>query len=300
MKWLFAVLVALNMIVFGGMVAYRMGDRPSEKVGGPVEHRTQELSRPESLNVRPEPQAQAVPEWVAASEPAGVVSEPESEEAVAARQKQEQEAKLAKEKKEREEKAKREREAKAKEREKEKERERNAEWQPANQNTGNKSSGAQQCIQTASVTIDEDDYHRIKGLLSRWPHAASRSVERRGASKSQAKTAKSFRVLLPTEGDAMAKLESLGNKGFSGVIHHGELSMGVTRSRSAAQILISRLAAAGFGGARIAEQNEGETMEGGLSVARMTVTFMAVNPGDVRDIRNVVERYGPLNVKACR
>lgn len=112
---------------------------------------------------------------------------------------------------------------------------------------------------------------------------------------------KTFRVLLPSDGNAMAQLENLNSKGFTGVVYNGEISMGVTRSRSSAQILISRLAGAGFGGARILEQEEKSSApDGTLSVSRMTVTFMAVGERDAQDIRNVVGRYGNLNVRACR
>ena len=102
-------------------------------------------------------------------------------------------------------------------------------------------------MSNASVTLDEDDYHRIKGLLTRWPHAASRTVEKRGASKDHA--AKTFRVVLPADSEAMNRLEALGNKGFNGTLYNGEISLGVMKSRSSAQVLISRLSAAGFGGA---------------------------------------------------
>ncbi|WP_416191879.1 cell division protein [Neisseria sp. CCUG12390] len=290
MKWLFAVLVALNIIVFGGMVAYRMTEKQADAAGVPLEGGTHELARPASL----EPQAvmpseNTAPDWVSVPENNADIPEPESEEAIAARKQKEREEKLAKEKKEREEKARREREA--------------AEQGSEPERTGGETADARsgQCVSTATVAMDEDDYHRIKGLLTRWPHAASRSVEKRTAKKGENAAGKTFRVLLPTDGDVMAQLETLGSKGFNGAVYNGEISMGVTRSRSSAQILISRLAGAGFGGARILEQEEnGSAPDGTLSVSRMTVTFMSVNERDAQDIRNVVGRYGNLNVRGCR
>ena len=203
-----------------------------------------------------------------------------------------EQARREKEKKEREEKARREKEKAAAET-----------TNPnavANENPAAKNaSAARQCTSNASVTLDEDDYHRIKGLLTRWPHAASRTVEKRGASKDQ--TAKTFRVVLPADSEAMNRLEALGNKGFNGTLHNGEISLGVMKSRSSAQVLISRLSAAGFGGARIVEQDDkGNAADSTLSVSRMTVIFMSVDEKDAQEIRNIVGRYGSLNMKTCK
>lgn len=293
MKWLFAVLVALNIIVFGGMVAHRMTEKQPEAANAPLEGGTHELARPASLEPPPvAPSENSAPEWVSVPENNADIPEPESEEAIAGRKQKEREEKLAKEKKAREEKAKREKEAQQK----------GADSQLAMQaNVEQGDNSSRQCVATASVSMDEDDYHRIKGLLTRWPHAASRSVEKRSAKKGENAVNKTFRVLLPSDGDAMTQLENLNSKGFTGVVYNGEISVGVARSRSSAQILISRLAGAGFGGARILEQEEkGSTPNSTLSVSRMTVTFMAVNERDAQDIRNVVGRYGNLNVRACR
>ncbi|MCP1660754.1 cell division protein [Neisseria perflava] len=286
MKWLFAVLVALNVAVFGGVLAHATTAKKARAANAPLEGGTYELARPESLGGQAQPE-NAAPDWVTDLMENNVnIPEPESEEAKAAREKKERE-KLAKEKKAREEKAKREKEAK----EKEQAAAEQEEWVPV----------PKQCTPSASVVMDEDDYHRIKGLLRKWPHAASRTVEKRAAKKGEPKVSKTFRVLVPTEGDAMAKLDTLSSKGFAGVIHNGEISMGVTRSRSAAQILISRLSGAGVGGARIQEEDDKNAVpDGTLSVSRMHVTFMAVDERELQDIRNVVGRYGQLNVKGCK
>ena len=156
------------------------------------------------------------------------------------------------------------------------------------------------CTSSATVVMDEDDYHRIKGLLGKWPHAASRSIEKRNGASGSETSSKTFRVVLPADGDTSAQLDALGSRGFSGSIHNGEISIDVTRSRSSAQVLISRLSSAGFGGARIVEQEDRSAPDTGLSVARMTVVFMAVDERDAQDIRNIVGRYGKLNMKTCR
>ena len=85
MKWLFALLVALNLIVFGGMVAYRMTVKQNQTVAqasAPLEGGTHELARPESLTPKSTTPASApdsVPEWVAQSESNAAVSERKTE-----------------------------------------------------------------------------------------------------------------------------------------------------------------------------------------------------------------------------
>lgn len=295
MKWLFAALVALNIIVFGGMITHRLNNAKSPNAA-PVEGGAHELAQPESLRPQqaPAPADNAQPDWLQTDETQADLPEPESEEAIAERKKKEEEeqARREKEKKEREEKARREKEKAAAENTNP-----NA---AANENPAAKNAAAaRQCTSNASVTLDEDDYHRIKGLLTRWTHAASRTVEKRGAAKDQA--AKTFRVLLPADSEAMNRLEALGNKGFNGTLHNGEISLGVMKSRSSAQVLISRLSAAGFGGARIVEQDDkGNAADSTLSVSRMTVIFMSVDEKDAQEIRNIVGRYGNLNMKICK
>ena len=295
MKWLFAALVALNIIVFGGMITHRLNNAKSPNAA-PVEGGAHELAQPESLRPQqaPAPADNAQPDWLQTDETQADLPEPESEEAIAERKKKEEEeqARREKEKKEREEKARREKEKAAAEN--------TNPAAAANENPAAKNTAAaRQCTSNASVTLDEDDYHRIKGLLTRWPHAASRTVEKRSASKDHA--AKTFRVVLPADSEAMNRLEALGNKGFNGTLHNGEISLGVMKSRSSAQVLISRLSAAGFGGARIVEQDDkGNAADSTLSVSRMTVIFMSVDEKDAQEIRNIVGRYGSLNMKTCK
>lgn len=280
MKWLFAVLVALNIIVFGSMVAYRTQHKTT-KPESALEGGTHELLRPSSLDApKAEPQQASQPDWVADESDGLIMAEPESEEAEALRKKQE-----AQQLKEKKEKMRREKEAQ--------------ERRAAEEEMG--AAGVERlCTSSATVVMDEDDYHRIKGLLGKWPHAASRSIEKRNGASSGETSSKTFRVVLPADGDTSAQLDALGSRGFSGSIHNGEISVDVTRSRSSAQVLISRLSSAGFGGARIVEQEDRSAPDTGLSVARMTVVFMAVDERDAQDIRNIVGRYGKLNMKTCR
>lgn len=89
MKWLFAVLVALNIIVFGSMVAYRTQHKTA-KPESALEGGTHELLRPSSLDApKAEPQQASQPDWVADESDGLIMAEPESEEVEALRKKQE-------------------------------------------------------------------------------------------------------------------------------------------------------------------------------------------------------------------
>ncbi|MDO5638684.1 MAG: hypothetical protein Q4G28_02345 [Neisseria sp.] len=287
MKWLFAVLVALNIIVFGGMVAGRVAEKQKTVIAPavPMVSGTQELRAPTAVYQHIEETEASSPEWVSGE----VAAMPEAAsdagpDEAAEREKKAREEKLAREKKARE------------------EREKRAQAQQEGAPAAAAGQGGQ-CHATASVTLDEDDYHRIKGLLNKWPHAATRTVEKRQApAKKAAAPAKSYRVLLPSGGDAIAQLDNLAAQGFTGSLHNGEISVGVVRSKSAAQVLMSRLAGAGFGGARVSEQEESSAVGGdsSLSVSRMQVLFMSVDDKDARAIQAVVGKYGRLNRNACR
>ncbi|MDO5070759.1 hypothetical protein [Neisseria zoodegmatis] len=298
MKWLFAVLVALNIIVFGGMVASRVAEKQKTAVAPtvPIVGGAQQELTPPASPAKDSPPEILYPDWINKNEPRPVASEPLDDEVVLAALAQKvKEEELAKERKEREEKAKREQQ------EKERAAREKAEQLAQEQKEHSRSTG--QCVSTASITLDEDAYHRIKGLLQQWPHAASRTVEKRSNSKkSTGPSEKTYRVLVSADGDAIEQLDRLAAKGFSGSLHEGDISVGVVSSRSAAQVLISRLATAGFGGTRIQEQGgrDNGINDRSLSVAKMHVTFFGVDDKTAQAIQNVVDRYGRLNRRSCR
>ncbi|HFC2132909.1 TPA: SPOR domain-containing protein, partial [Neisseria gonorrhoeae] len=155
------------------------------------------------------------------------------------------------------------------------------------------------CAAQASLTMDEDDYHRIKGLLGKWSHVASRSVEKRTAKAKPAD--KTYRVVLPVSADAENQAAELSAKGFNPIPFDGALSLGVGNSRENAQALQNRLADAGFGGAHIVEHfAEADRQDDSLSVSRMTVLFTGVNAADADEIRKITSLYGKLNLKSCK
>ena len=88
MKWLFAALVALNIIVFGGMITHRLNNAKSPSAT-PVGGGAHELAQPESLRPQqaPAPADNAQPDWLQTDETQADLPEPESEEAIAERKK---------------------------------------------------------------------------------------------------------------------------------------------------------------------------------------------------------------------
>ena len=165
----------------------------------------------------------------------------------------------------------------------------NFERQPAVTETGQ----GNRCVTTASVSLPEDDYHRIKGLLNRWPHAASRTVERKEAARSKT----SYAVWTPIQIDAGSQMQALQSKGFNTVLMEGGISIGIRSDKAQAQALLNRLQGAGFTG-QLREVNSGSS--GGQSVAKMQITFMTVNDADVKAIQNIVGSYGRLSRNKCR
>lgn len=99
MKWLFAALVALNIIVFGGMITHRLNNAKSPNTA-PVEGGAHELAQPESLRPQqaPAPADNAQPDWLQTDETQADLPEPESEEAIAERKKKEEEEQARREK----------------------------------------------------------------------------------------------------------------------------------------------------------------------------------------------------------
>lgn len=184
MKWLFAVLVALNVIVFGAVVSIQISRKTERAEGGkaPVAEASKELSVPAAAVAQKKDEAP--PAWIKtgdnASAPEPTVDETHIPTEKTAEQKLEEEkARLEREKKQLAERLKKEAEQKAKKTREQAEG--GALFEPdapvAKSNGRENREGA--CTRSVSVAIPEDDYHRIKGLLAQWPHAASRRVEQR-------------------------------------------------------------------------------------------------------------------------
>ncbi len=303
MKWLFFALLALNIAIFGGMTLPKVMEKQEAEMMAKRKEASARMAR-DSADL---PQPMVKPSDAGASEtpvsavasassaPSGnwltdnggaadVYIEPTDTEEDTAKQI----ARLQDERNRRQ--------IQAKE-----EAMRRSKYAQGNNNQGNferqpvvtETGQGNRCVTTASVSLPEDDYHRIKGLLNRWPHAASRTVERKEAARSKT----SYAVWTPIQIDAGSQMQALQSKGFNTVLMEGGISVGIRSDKAQAQALLNRLQGAGFTG-QLREVNSGSS--GGQSVAKMQVTFMTVNDADVKAIQNIVGSYGRLSRNKCR
>ena len=300
MKWLFFALLALNIAIFGGMTLPKV----MEKQEAEMMAKRKEVSARMTRDSSDLPQPMVKPSDAGASEtPASAVAsatsgnwltdnggaadvyiEPTDTEEDTAKQI----ARLQDERNRRQ--------IQAKE-----EAMRRSKYAQGNNNQSNferqpvitEAGQGNRCVTTASVSLPEDDYHRIKGLLNRWPHAASRTVERKEAARSKT----SYAVWTPIQIDAGSQMQALQSKGFNTVLMEGGISIGIRSDKAQAQALLNRLQGAGFTG-QLREVNSGSS--GGQSVAKMQITFMTVNDADVKAIQNIVGSYGRLSRNKCR
>lgn len=145
----------------------------------------------------------------------------------------------------------------------------------------------------ATVTLKEDDYHRIKGLLSKWPNAASQSV----APKANTNERKgSFWVALaktPTEDEKI----SLMAKSYRPVSEGGYTVVGKFTTRLAAEGFRLKLDADGFP-TQVVEQLSGNSEA--TSVAMVTVAFLKVDDNDAAQITEIIKPYAKLKRNSCK
>ena len=300
MKWLFFALLALNIAIFGGMTLPKVMEKQEAEMMAKRKEASARMARdsadlPQPMVKPSDAGASETSASAVASAPSGnwltdnggaadVYIEPTDTEEDTAKQI----ARLQDERNRRQ--------IQAKE-----EAMRRSKYAQGNNNQGNferqpvvtETGQGNRCVTTASVSLPEDDYHRIKGLLNRWPHAASRTVERKEAARSKT----SYAVWTPIQIDAGSQMQALQSKGFNTVLMEGGISIGIRSDKAQAQALLNRLQGAGFTG-QLREVNSGSS--GGQSVAKMQITFMTVNDADIKAIQNIVGSYGRLSRNKCR
>ena len=267
MKWLFAILVALNIIVFGNVVASKLMRPP---------HATAQVEAPATA-LTPTPAASV-------TEPVVTINPPEPASAVAPPPETKTRAELRAE-------------AAAKARA-----EAAAKARAETQTQTTPSSPAAPAINcSATAVLPEDDYHRIKGLLSRWPHAASRFVEQGGSTPAKA-TSSRVRYMVAIDGGADMRAR-LKEQGFDTAISNGRLSLGVFNRRNDAEALLARAKINGFSQAEITQLGSTTATEApaaALSVAKMRITFIQVDDQAAQDINQIIQRYGRLQRGSCK
>ena len=259
MKWLFAILVVLNLIIFGNVVTQKMqapppappvASQPTPAVVAPTTHAAEQAASAAD--------AQSDAASAVASTPVVTKAEP-----AAANKKSKPATPAA--------------------------------TTPAAPTeavvvSGNPQGGA--C--SATVTLSEDVYHRIKGLLNRWPNAASRVVVNNQTAA--ADTAKQYQVTVPVVGDSNEQVISLLAKGFKPTPSGNSISLGVYQNRLHAEQLRDRLSAAGFS-AGIVERSSGGGQA--LTSAKYQVLFMQIGDQDAKELSAIVRPYAPLQRKPC-
>lgn len=258
MKWLFAILVALNIIVFGGMLFSRMA-APPPQAAAPQAVPTQPTVVQIHTGSQPQPEpaaGQAAP--VAPSGPSAAPRPP------APRRSNEAAAKPA------------------------------APAAPKNSDSGIRAP-ATAC--TATAVMPEDDYHRIKGLLSRWPHSATRVVERRNDRR---QSAARYQVSVAVEGDAQEAAAKLKAHGLSANAAGGRLNIGTFNNEQQAERTAARVRQAGLVPQIHRTGNSGGEQSAALGESKMQLTFINVDDTAAAGISGVIGRYASLRRAPCR
>lgn len=255
MKWLFAILVALNIIVFGSMIAGKLvhGISASPAASGATSAATDTIA-PASpdISVRRATDTtaaagSAVPAAKAASK---------TETTTAGKQKID------------------------------------------TADNSDKTTAAPASTCTATVTLPEDDFHRIKGLLNHWPFTTSRFIEQVNAPARTRTTPAPTRymVALSSSGDSTTRAR-LQEQGFDYGINQGRVSLGVFNRREDAEGLMARAKMQGFSDAFITTLGGSSDSDSGntpTSIAKMRVVFSGVDNSAMNDINAITGRYGRM------
>ncbi|MDF7675150.1 hypothetical protein PT286_00110 [Neisseriaceae bacterium ESL0693] len=262
MKWLFAILVVLNIVVFGSMVA-------SKLVRDNARATPTEASMPMTAPMVTTPPAS--PNISIQSDTAITPAEndkPATDSKHTKPTKTEQSSQPA-----------------------ENDKEKN------NRKDNNRQAAGAGDTCTATVSLPEDDFHRIKGLFSQWPFTTSRFVEKLDKPKPRParQTPTRYAVTLPASNDNDLRTH-LQSQGFDYGIVQGQISLGVFNRRNDAESLLARAKMHGFSEASVMVMNNERDQpdDGVTSVAKIRVVFSGVNKAAIQDINNVVSHYGQL------
>lgn len=261
MKWLFAILVALNIIVFGSMIAGKLVHSNS---GAPA---AASAASPETEAVAPASPDISVrsateTETVAGSNTTAAKAASKTE--TTAAPKTTTGATAAPD---------------------------NTDKQPA--------APANTC--TATVTLPEDDFHRIKGLLTHWPFTTSRFIEQVSApAKTRQTTAPTRYMVALSSGNDSSIRARLQEQGFDYGVNQGKVSLGVFNRREDAEGLMARAKMQGFSDAFITTlggSSDSDSQSSGssaTSIAKMRVVFSGVDNSAMQDINAITGRYGQM------
>ena len=250
MKWVFAILVALNLVVFTTTIIRQMVVAP---VQNQLQQQQQPVQAPQDRTIviqTPPPQLTMPNQPVASTNPAA--AKPKAPKADNSNKK----ADLIVDK-------------------------------PVEKPAAPKNCGG------AMVTLKEDDYHRIKGLLSKWPNAASQSVAPKANNNERKGTFWVALAKTPTEDEKI----SLMAKSYRPVSEGGYTVVGKFPTRLAAEGFRLKLDADGFP-TQVVEQFSGDS--GAVSATMVTVAFLKVDDQDAAQITEIVKPYAKLKRNVCK
>ncbi|WP_239373563.1 SPOR domain-containing protein [Snodgrassella gandavensis] len=268
MKWLFAILVALNIIVFGSMIAGKLvhgvSASPAAASAASPAAEVVEVAAPATPDISVRHTAEVAETATSSSVPA---AKPTSKTDIAAVNKPKTD-------------------------------------NPANADksaTPTPTSTTNTC--TATVTLPEDDFHRIKGLLNHWPFTTSRFIEQASnpAKPHRAPTPTRYMVALSSSGDSDTRAR-LQEQGFDYGINQGKVSLGVFNRREDAESLMARAKMQGFsdafittlGGSSNDSESDSQPDHTAISIAKMRVVFSGVDNSAMHDINAITGRYGRM------
>lgn len=157
---------------------------------------------------------------------------------------------------------------------------------------------------SATVTLPENDFHRIKGLLRQWPYSTSRFVEQVGTTVKPNPMPKSTRYMVTLNSIDDDTRQRLQEQGFDHGSVQGKVSLGIFNLREDAEALMARAKAKGFNGAFISTLENSHNNNGtnaSTSIAKMRVVFTGVDNSAIQDINKITGRYGQIQRSAaCR
>lgn len=257
MKWIFAILVALNLIVFSINIIDKL---VLQKVNNLSAQQQQQQDNPRTIVIQTPPaQAQINPASIStapptnnpAAQPANVAKKPAAPNANANKDKQVADAKKE---------------------------------EPAKPNEPKNCGGA-------SVVLKENDYHRIKGLLSQWPNAASREVVKKEADN---KPSGDFWVI--TTDDDITVLAK--GKGQYKLIKDGGMNIiGKFNTRQAAEGFRMKTQIDGINTSIVERMgNKDES----LSAVNYRVAFLKVEDQDAARLSEILKPYAKLQRNPCK
>lgn len=150
---------------------------------------------------------------------------------------------------------------------------------------------------SATVTLPENDFHRIKGLLRQWPYSAKRLVEQITPSAKSNRVSRPTRYMVTLNNIDEDTRKRLQEHGFDYGTAQGKISLGIFNRREDAESLMVRAKMKGFSEASVStleSSNSDDTANTATSIAKMRVTFTGVDNSAIQDINKITGRYGQI------